>query len=792
MLDARLRKAMSDVRASGTRTLLAMAAMALGVVGAGSVWSAYVVLEREMAADFARTRPAPASLWTEPVDDALVDRVRRAPGVRDAEARRTLTARAQVGQDQWKPLLLFVVRDFADLRLDVFEPEQGRFPPGTGEILLERVAPRVIPAHMGDELVVQVPGNPAAQLTMVGTVHAAGLAPAWMEGMGYGFITQATAASLGGPADLDEIKVAFAGVVDRAEISARAHALARELAAEGHAVLRVEVHEPGEHPHASQLATLLFLLEAFGLLALGLSAVLVASMISSLLAQQVRQIGVMKAIGASTGQVAFNYFTVVAILGLAASGPALGASLGIGRLYSGLVAKMLNFDLADASVPWTVLGLQAAVGVAVPLLVSAWPIWRGTRISVREALCDYGVPMGAQDGATALLQRIRALPASALYALRGLARGRRRLALTAATLSIGGATFLAAANIGAAMEAMVGAKFDAQPYDLLLTFARPQPSAEVPRLLAGIPGVEQAEAWGGGWASRIRPDASLGKVFRVFAPPARSRLSGVHEIVEGRWLTAEDRDAVVVNQMLLAAEPDLRVGSRVELSVQGRSRRFVLVGVVRERMSPMVAYTNYEAWSDGLGAPGLAQVAVVSSANRGGDATTRLAQAVERELQARGIAVAALLQTAEFRKAVEDHLLVIGRVLLAMSLLVVAVGGLGLTSAMSIRILERTRELGVVRALGASNADLLRIVMLEAVAIGVVSWLTAAALTVPMSAWMSRMFGTIFFAAPLEFTVSSTGLALWLALVIAVACAASALPVMRATRVPVARALSYE
>jgi putative ABC transport system permease protein len=213
---------------------------------------------------------------------------------------------------------------------------------------------------------------------------------------------------------------------------------------------------------------------------------------------------------------------------------------------------------------------------------------------------------------------------------------------------------------------------------------------------------------------------------------------------------------------------------------------------VRERMSPPIAYLPYADFAEGFGTTGLAQAAVVSATRHDADNVRALARAVEQKLPQTGMPLGALIPTADFRKAVEDHLLIIARLLLAMSLLVVAVGGLGLGSAMSIRTLDRRRELGVIRALGASRRRVVSIVMVEAVAIGTVSWLLAAGWTVPMSAWTSRRFGMLFFQAPLEFTFSWPGLGAWLVMVLVVAAAASALPARRAANTPVARALACE
>ncbi len=136
--------------------------------------------------------------------------------------------------------------------------------------------------------------------------------------------------------------------------------------------------------------------------------------------------------------------------------------------------------------------------------------------------------------------------------------------------------------------------------------------------------------------------------------------------------------------------------------------------------------------------------------------------------------------------------MIIAAFLTIMSILIVAVGGLGLMSTMSINIIERTREIGVMRAIGASGFDIARIFMFEAVLIGVLSWLIAIVLAPPASLLIGNIFGTIFFAAPLEFAISINGSLLWLVIVIVFAPLASLLPAWNAAQLPTSQVLAYE
>ena len=294
MIAPRWRKAIADVGSHPVRAGLAIVAMAAGTFAFGMVLQARAVLERELGGTFdgdpaflrdSLARPLPAMRSS--------TRCAQVPGVRDAEARGLVMARLST-REGTVPLALFVVRDFADLRLDRFTREAGAWPPPPDGLLIERSSLGLAGAPVGGN--VNVVG--AGLLRVAGSVHAPGLPPGWMDHVVTGFVSEATVA---GPVQ-HAIRIRADG--DRAAVRVIARRVAALLETGGHVVRRIDVPEPGRHPHAAQMDTFLFALGAFGLLALALSAVLVANMVHALLLEQVREVGVMLTIGGSPRQVA--------------------------------------------------------------------------------------------------------------------------------------------------------------------------------------------------------------------------------------------------------------------------------------------------------------------------------------------------------------------------------------------------------------------------------------------------------------------------------------------------------
>jgi putative ABC transport system permease protein len=130
--------------------------------------------------------------------------------------------------------------------------------------------------------------------------------------------------------------------------------------------------------------------------------------------------------------------------------------------------------------------------------------------------------------------------------------------------------------------------------------------------------------------------------------------------------------------------------------------------------------------------------------------------------------------------------------LILMALLLAAVGGLGLTTTMSINILERVREIGVLRAIGASNISVRQIVLLEGIIMGALSWGIGMGLSWPISTFMSDQLGLALIKVPLNFEYSIGAAVLWFFVLQAVAVVASLGPARSAVRMTIREVLAYE
>lgn len=210
-MSPRVRKVVSDLTEQPGRALLVFLAIALGAAALTVALGARSVLLREIPASFATAEPPAVVVWLEDVDSQVLEGVRALPGVVDADARRLVRARVEVAPGDWRTLLLFGVRDFADLRVSAFETLEGQWPPERGAVLVERSGLPVLGAGTGDALTVRVPGGALASLPIRGVVHDPALAPGWQDNAAYAYTSRETLSDLGLGSHLDELRITVTG-----------------------------------------------------------------------------------------------------------------------------------------------------------------------------------------------------------------------------------------------------------------------------------------------------------------------------------------------------------------------------------------------------------------------------------------------------------------------------------------------------------------------------------------------------------------------------------------------------
>jgi putative ABC transport system permease protein len=806
----RWQKVLSDLWGSRVRSLLVVASIAVGLFAIGIIATIYVVIASDMRTGYTAVNAANIYIQADSLDQDTVEHLRRADGVDHAEGVRTIDLRVRDSKNVWQSLHLQAVKDWASMPFNRVALKQGIWPPGTDEIVVDQYKLPDLNAKIGDLLRIEMPDGKTRELRLVGvvqdlTIGAYGGGGGFFEAPVWGFVTQDTLDQLDFPTpyDYNGLYATIQGPKDNMTLANDVtRRLTKQMEDEGITVLSSKATSAYEHPIAYLVNAIIGILFVLGLLVVFLSGFLITSTLQALLGQQVQQIGIMKSVGARWMQVAGIYMMLIFIFGLiafAVSAPTAGS---ISFWLLGFLAGKMNFVLQGQRLVPAAVIIQAVLALIMPQAAAWLPIWKGTRISVQEALS--GMAAGKKDKnseneastparRSSRFNRVFSRPL--LISLRNTFRRKGRLALTLVTLTLGGAVFISTFNVQVSMSKYIEQISQYFLSDVNVSFDQPYRIAKIEGFLYEVPGVGHVEGWAAAHSELVLPDGSSGESVNLLAPPAGSKLVRPN-LISGRWIKPGDRNAIVLVELFQTRFPDLKVGDTLQLQVNGDKTNWEVVGFFRfaGKNGGYTAYTDFDYLSELTGQANRATTFQVVGNRPSLTAADQdhLAQAIEARLKDEGIQVADITTGSFLTGIAGSGFNILITFLLFLAVLTALVGSIGLTGTMSMNVMERTREIGVMRAIGASDRILMKMVLTEGLLIGAISYVLGALLAFPISKLMADGISLALFEAPSTFGFTPVGFAIWLAVVVVLSFAASVIPARNASRLTIREVLSYE
>jgi putative ABC transport system permease protein len=811
LMKPRWRKVIHDLLDNKGRTLLVVLSIAVGVFSIGVIAGAYQIISNDMSASYSSNNPANVELRMTDFDEDMLELIRNQRGVQDAEGRRAFNIRVRVpGTEKWTTLDMIAFEDFEKNAINLLKPIEGQAMPKKREVMLEQDALNHLDTGVGELLEFQLPDGSTKTMPVVGVVQDTAAGAGDFLASPYGYITMETLPYLGQPRLFNRglVRVSERGD-DIFHVRDMGAKLKDKLEKNDNLVIRMRFSETHQHPLADTVNAILGILMALGILIVFLSSSLIANTLNALLNQHLRYIGVIKLVGGQRRQVFFMYLTLILAFGVLAL--LIAIPLG-GQGAYGLalfIAGKLNFNILGYRIVPTALVVQVLVGLLVPLIAGFVPVISGSRITVLRALSggladdEKHAKKGEEkrlpwfDSMQVKAMRILAkrgihIPRPFVISLRNTFRRKSRLALTLFTLTMGGAIFISVFNVRIALHDYIGQIGKYFAADVTVDFDRPYRLTEIRQKVMQIEGIQDVEGWQFVSGELLDAKSQVLENINIFGPPADSKL--IEPIlISGRWIRAGDVRKLAVSENVLEYYPDLKPGDQLNLKIDGREEFWEVVGIYKfVAREGVLAYAPYEYISkvNHLVNRAFSFRLVTDPHDR--SYQDAKAEELDRYFRDEGFKVrTAEAGRASLDTAVEslDTLVVF---LLIMAALTAIVGSMGLTGTMGMNVLERTREIGIMRAIGADDRAVMRTVIAEGVFIGMISFGLALILSIPFTYLLSTIVSLAVFQMPIDVVFTYSGYAIWLGLVLVLSVIASILPARNAARLTIREVLAYE
>jgi putative ABC transport system permease protein len=379
------------------------------------------------------------------------------------------------------------------------------------------------------------------------------------------------------------------------------------------------------------------------------------------------------------------------------------------------------------------------------------------------------------------------------------------------TLVLAGVIFMMVQGVNDSTRFTFGPKLTGiHNYQITLSFDQPQRLSQISNLALADPAIQVAEPWLVLGAS-ARPEGQTEKQvtdarLQVFGLPADTGMYKP-DLASGRWLLPEDERAALVTSRL-AAQSGWSVGDWIVLTdPSGRESRYQLVGVTYDPLLSSAAFVPLKTLQRQTGLTGQANTLWAQTrpqetgAGEAGAQEAENLQAIALRLSesfdGRGISVSpqSTFRDPTITQIVESFqggFSLIIQLLAIMAVIIAVVGGVGLSGVISLNVLERRREIGVMRSIGASDRRVLWMFIGEGLLLGWISWLVALPLSVPAAELMSTVGLSASLNQQLTYSFTPFGALAWLLIISLMAVVASALPARGAARLSVRESLAYQ
>ena len=800
------RKVSSDLLTHKYRTVLSISSIAIGLFVIGTLLGMMDLQLSYMDKAHQASKPSHISLMLRrDVDFSVAETIRNMNDVDSVDTMTQFTGEFKTSEStQWQTGTFLFRTDYLNQKQDQMSLLAGSFPYEKA-IAIERLSAKYAHLNLGDTLEINTP-NGSEKLTIAGIIRHPFVKPPTFGGQLYVFIAPELATLFKIPKQtFRQLLVRVKPPYSPEKVHLIASEIRQKLADLNIPVNATLLQNPEQHWGRAIFKGIHLILTVMAWASLALSSVLILNTVGALITQQTDQIGIMKSLGARRSSIAKIYLSEVFVLSIIALLFAIPLSWAGAYYSSRWLLDLFNIELKGFIYSAKTCYIMIAGGLIAPILAALQPILQGASMSVRAAISSYG--LGADFISNRFdrwLELKIAAYLSTIYAiaLANLLRRKARLIWTQTVLIIAGVLFMVIMSLITSLNQTLDNELARSNYDVRLGFIQDQPSEIINKLVNSVPNTQNLELWNrlpAELSINNKPIQQIGSLgMQMIALPTHTSMYKPL-IVEGRWFDNSDEQQ---HHLVLNADTavlnGLHVADKIKISLlQQSAQDWEVIGLYRwfagssytvepvySPLSTLQLNTRNEfKYSYAL---------LTARLNSLTEEKTYL-EALKIIFQEYPIAldVYTTIAKREQRQFAENQFKPMIGMLLGLAIMIAIVGAIGLSGTLAISVLQRTREIAVLRAIGAKSTTIFRLFMLEGFFHGLLAWLISVPTAYLVAAPLAKKLGLIILGMHLDFVFSQLSVLIWLIVVLILAILATYLPARNATKIVIRAGLNY-
>lgn len=773
MIPVYMKKAMNDLAKHKGRTFVIIVSITLCLAIVGTLLNTKLLFEQVQVQSMKNTNAADLTYYTNTFK-GNISFLTKIDGVKSAEPKFETRARAEIGQSEKNFQLSALPKTGAFQINQIQLPEQQ--PLGQNEIYLDQSTLSSLHLKKGDLIHLTLPGESKKTLKIKGAVKDYYRTPITYSGSGFGYLSNAALQKLGVEPGFNEVQITLENGLTKQKASQISGKVSSALKDHGISVSRTEQSVEPFFLRKTMADSILLLLIILGGLSLILGIILVIHLFYRMIAEQTFEMSVMKVLGARPFHFWVQYGAALAIIGTMVFVFSTLIS-GVGSWYfANLLIQQLNMGKLHFSYSLFVLAASFLLSFLVPSLAAIFPIAHIVRIKAAD---------GLQKVSTKAFKRTKKRNSGRFFHYRVLSyrnafTKKFQLLTNILMLSFGGAVIIACISLNSSLLSTLKGIQNYWNYNLEWDVKAPLSSDRLVSLAEKVDHVEKAEGWTTRNTELTLSGSNENHNALLIALPSKTEMIRP-TIKSGKWLN--DKDSIVVNKDLEQLAGNMKPGDQLTLKIGDKTKKWKISGIMNGQLNGPAIYMDQAAYSEWMNNSFSNRIVAKIPSPEEKYSHKALIDA-DQLFSKNHIAIEGVDTASDMTDRPLQIIQLIYYAIMAVGALFVIVGAFNLMTAMSVNVLERKKEIGVIRSMGGSRSKVYGLFMGEGILIAIISWGFSVGLAYPLHLFLSRKVGESLLHDSLTNVFPMSGIVFWLTASILIGIFASVLPANKAANEP--------